>query len=580
MQRLLEPAYKRIKLKPQHPKTALAIQKEFGLRPVASRVLAARGFKLGADLKNFLEPTLKEGLPDPKALKGLDAAGKLLRSCLETGGAVAVCCDFDVDGLSGGSQIHHFLTAAGAKSHVFVPDRFEDGYGLNDKMMREAAALGCKLLIAVDFGTTNSRELELAKSLGLSTIVVDHHHVRDLPLGCDAFVNPQQPGCGFAGGVLSAAGLAWYFILGVRQELKGLISDGKLPDPRAYLDLACLGTICDMVPLTGANRVIAKRGLEMLASTKRPGLVALKRVCGANGEVSCYDVSFGIGPRLNAAGRMVHGQAVIELLTTSDSDLAGRQAQRLNRLNADRQETEGIVKQNAIERLQQRYGQDGLPAGIVVWDDDFHTGVIGIVAQRLVEQFYRPSVVMGVDGSGEILKGSVRGVKGFSVIDALQAVSPTLLKFGGHEGAGGLSVERERLDEFADAFIMECSRQMSALEKTPAAEADTEALLEEIDLEMVEELKRFAPFGMGNPAPLLLIKGLRVVDLRQLKGTHLKTTLTDGSRYIAGLLWRQTSHPCLVQGAKVDIVCRPDFSTYQGVTELQANLQAVQLAGK
>ncbi len=563
-------AHKKIKLRKQNEVEARRIQSEIGLSAVASRVLAARGYTVGEELRNYLNPTLKEGLPDPKLLKNLDKACILIREAVKKGGAVAICCDFDVDGLSGGSQVHHFFESIGVKSKVFVPDRFEDGYGLNENMIREIAEEKFSVVVTVDYGTTNLKELNLARKLGLKSIVIDHHHVGDIKTPADVFINPNQKGCGFAGKVLSAAGLAWYFVVALKKHLP----QAKDIDAKGYLDLACLGTICDMVPLIGANRVIAKRGLELLASTSRPGLISLKNVAGVRDRVSCSDVGFGIGPRLNAAGRMVHGSVVIELLTTTASDTAKRLAQKLNKLNTERQDTEAWVKEAAIEQIKQR---GHLPAGLVVWDPEFHTGVIGIVAQRIVEQYYRPSVVLGVDTDG-VFKGSVRGVKGFNVVEALAECGEHLIKYGGHEGAGGLSVEEGKLEEFAEAFIRVCDERLRDKSGGPIAEADTEVTLEELDLRLVEEFQQFAPFGMGNPNPQLLVKGLKVVEVRVLKDTHLKTTLSDGKRMISGLMWRQTSHPALVQGSRVNVVCRPDASTFNGRTELQANLQAIEAA--
>jgi len=565
--------HKTIGLRTQHPKEAVKISERYGLSPVASRILAARGFKCNKQLEDYLDPTLNRGLPEPSELKNLDRACRLIAEVTQKDKPVAICCDFDVDGLSGGSQLHHFLSSLGISSRVFVPDRFEDGYGLNAKMVEQIAQAGIPLVITVDYGTTNKTELEQARRLGLQTIVVDHHHVGASPPPCDVFINPQQEGCGFAGGVLSAAGLAWYLLVGLKQALP----KAKPVDVRSYLDLACLGTVCDMVPLVGANRVIARRGLELLGSTSRAGLVALKKVAGVKTIPTCYDVSFGLGPRINAAGRIVHGDVVIELLTTSDGGRAQRIAQKLNKLNLERQEIELKVKEKAIRKLQTCYGADPLPAALVVWDEDFHTGVVGIVAQRLVETFYRPAAVLGLDEEG-IFRGSVRGIKGLSVVETLAAVSRFLIKFGGHEGAGGFSVEKKKLEQFSQAFITECEKRTSGFSSAPCVEADTEAELGEISIPLIDELNRFSPFGVGNPGPLLLGRKLQVMDVRDIKGQHLKAILSDGKRYITGIMWRQNNHPALVKGAMVDAAFRADFNNFNGLTELQAVLQAVERA--
>jgi single-stranded-DNA-specific exonuclease len=329
-----------------------------------------------------------------------------------------------------------------------------------------------------------------------------------------------------------------------------------------------------MVPLVGLNRVIAKKGLELLSETRRPGLRALRNVIGIKGNVGCSDVSFGIGPRLNAAGRIVHGELVVDLLTTKDSNKADKLARQLNDLNAERQNVEQAVKQEAISLVEKSGGPDW---GLVVWNPEFHTGVIGIVAQRLVEHFYRPSAVMGMDTPG-VFKGSVRGIKGFSVIETLAACRDHLMKFGGHEGAGGFSVKEENLETFKKKFVAECKKRLEKLEVVPFVDADTETNLNEITVDLVNELSSLAPFGMGNPAPTVLLKNLRVVEVKQLKGLHLKALFSDGKRFISGVMWRQPSHPSLKPNNQVDIVCRPEVSTFNGTIELQANLQAVQNA--
>ena len=563
-------AIKKIRLRAQEPLVAEAIERGHTTSPVAARILAARGFEPGKKLETFIAPSLREGIPDPAELKNLNQAAQLIAAVITKKGKVAVACDFDVDGLSGGAQLIHFLRALNVECKAFVPDRFSDGYGLNEKIIRQAAKEKFALLVTIDFGTTSSQELSLAASLGIKTVVIDHHYVGANVPSCDVFINPQQSGCGFADGIMCASGLTWYLLIALKNHLPAA---AKI-DLRDYLDLACMGTICDMVPLTGANRVIAKRGLEALTCSNKAGLQALKNVIGIRRAVTCYDVSFGLGPRINAAGRMVHGEMVIDLLTTSDSELAARLAARLNKLNSERQDTETIVKDKAIEYV---YNQKTLPAGIVVWDTEFHTGVIGIVAQRLVERFYRPSAVLGVDTPG-IYKGSVRGIKGFSVVEALSQVSATLLKFGGHDGAGGFSVAADKLEDFKEAFETVCAQRLKDIDTEPSVDADTEIELHEVSKGLINELQRFAPFGMGNPGPTLLARNVHIIEVRDLKGAHLKLHLSDGKRHLSGLMWRTTEHPAIYPHAKVNIAFRPEISSYNGIEEIQATLQAVEHA--
>jgi single-stranded-DNA-specific exonuclease len=268
----------------------------------------------------------------------------------------------------------------------------------------------------------------------------------------------------------------------------------------------------------------------------------------------------------------VHGELVVELLTTKDTTKADKLARQLNDLNAERQAIEASVKEQAIAQVNANGGPGW---GMVAWHEEFHTGVIGIVAQRLVEHFYRPSAVMGMDTPG-IWKGSVRGIKGFSVVEALGAVKEHLIKFGGHEGAGGFSVAEENLARFKESFIAECERRLSKIETVPFVDADTVATLDEFTVSLVKELSSLAPFGVGNPAPVVLFKKLLVKEVRVLKDAHLKVLLSDGKRFVAGVMWRQTDHPSLRVNNYVDIACKPDVNSFGGSLELQAVIQAVE----
>ena len=564
-------AHKKVQLRQQNREIGEKIEYEYSLSPVTSRVLAARGFVPGADLQNYLVPTLKNGMPHPSQMKNLEDAVECIFEHSQNGGSIAIACDFDVDGLSGGSLFHAFLKACNVQSKVYVPNRFSEGYGLNDRIINDAKKEGFDLLVTIDFGTTNVKELELARSIGLKTIVVDHHHVEENP-PCDIFVNPQQDGCSFADGILCAAGLTWFLIALLAKKFP---KKSAALHPKKYLDIACLGTICDMVPLHGPNRIIARRGLECLAETKRPGLVALKELISARHNLSCSHVSFGIGPRINAAGRMLSGELVVELLTTSDTKKAEKIAKKLHRLNKQRQEAEEGVKKDAFLQVEKQGRIIGkVPDGIVAWGKHFHTGVIGIVAQRMVERFYRPTAILGYDSGA--YKGSVRGIKGISVVEILKEVNEYLMQYGGHAGAGGFSIEEDKVEDFAKAFSEVSAKHIASVERSPIVHADTESSLSELTPAIVRELKRFEPLGIGNPSPQILLRELTVKEVKLLKGAHLKAILSDGKRTIAGLMWKKTEHPALKVGNIVTVTGKVDLNTYFGNTEMQMNLQAVE----
>lgn len=562
-------AFKKIALREQRLDFAKEISDSHKVFPVTSRVLAARGYSVGKDIDNFLEPTLKSGLPDPIDLKNAFKAAEFFKEAIEGKKGIALCCDFDVDGLSGGSLACAFLNEIGANVKVYVPDRFKEGYGLNNRMIDEAKEDGRELLVTIDYGTTNVDEINYAKSIGLKTIVVDHHHIQEgLINPADVFINPHQEGCNFADKTLCAAGLAWYLVVSIRKLMPEVCSG---VDVRKYLEYAALGTICDMVPLKGANRVIAKRGLEALTHSERVGIVALKEVAGIYGKVKCSHVGFGLGPRINAAGRMLTGELVIELLTTDSEKKAKQIAKKLDELNSVRQETEKRIKNKVLTLLEEK---KTIPSGIVVYDENYHTGVIGIVAQRLVETYYKPSAVLGKDG--DYFKGSVRGIKGLSVVDVLSKCKEHLLHFGGHDGAGGFSIEEDKIEDFSQKFNEVCESALETIEASPVVEADTEITLDELTEELISELNSFSPFGIKNPAPQLVINNLEVKEVQTLKNQHTKVTLADEDYKISGLLWRETEHPALFKGAKVRVACRPEVNAYYGKKSMQLNLQAVE----
>ncbi len=562
---------KKIILRNQNEDVAHDIEKNFNISFVSARVLSARGFKLDENLKNFLRPTLKDGLPDPKKMLGLEQASDIIVEAIKNHEKIAICSDFDVDGLTSASQIINLLKDLNIDVKNYVPDRFSEGYGLNERMVKEAKKDGATLLLSLDYGTTNEKEIKLAQELGIKTIVIDHHHVGKNNPRSDAFVNPNQEGCGFCEYALCTAGLVWYLIILLRKKLYEENDKIKI-DPKDYLDLSAMGTICDMVPLIGPNRVIAKKGLEVINNSKRVGIIALKNALNLNKEINCYDISFNIGPRLNAAGRMLTGEMVVELLTTLDEKKAKKIVGKLDKLNKERQVIEEQVKKEAIRQVE---SLESLKFGLCCWHPSFHTGVVGIVAQRLVEKYYKPSIVLGLDQDG-IFKGSIRGIEGFSVIECLTSLSKYLEKFGGHEMAGGVSIKRENIKIFAEEFNKFCEKKILTIDAVPKVIADIKISLNELNKDIINELNLFSPFGMENPPIQFLCENLLVNKIYVLRDSHLKVVLSDSyGKILIGMLWKQTEHPMLKEGKKVDVVFKPQINSFGGFEEIQANISTV-----
>lgn len=556
---------------------------------IFAKLLVARGFTEEEEINKYLSPSLKDGLLPPSQILNLDSFCKQISASSKALNKIAICCDFDVDGLSSGAMLASFFEEIELETKVFVPNRFKQGYGLSTFLVDKAFSWGAKVLICLDFGTSNSTELDYAKSKGMTTIVIDHHHVNQ-NCSADIFINPCQKGCNFADATLCTAGLTWYAILALVRALEVNI------DPKSYLDLAALGTVCDMVPLKGVNRVITKRGLELLGKTRRLGLMALKKILKIEDKVDSYHLGFQIGPRINAAGRMLSGDLVIELLTTKDSNRAMAIAKELDSLNRSRQEEEERMKREAMREI---YSMQKLPLGLVVAKESFHTGVIGIVAQRLVENFYRPSVVLGVDEGGAnkgegnnkegnskegsdktdlakgAFKGSVRGIRGFNVIQALQECSELLIGFGGHKAAAGLQIAPKNIDAFKVAFNKAVANQLKDADLQPKVHADTDAQISDLSIGVVAELEKLAPFGVGNPGPTLYLQDLQIQKYKVLKEKHLKLELRGKRGIIEGFIWNKSSHPVVSPEACVNLTAKATINEFMGKKSVQLNISSI-----
>ncbi len=550
---------------------------ELGLSSVAARVLFARGINSVSAARDFLAPTFKDHLPSPEGIKNIGAAVDILCNAISTGEPITVFTDFDVDGLTSGSQLLSFLRKVGAKVRSYTPNRFNEGYGLSLAAIEKLAKEGTKLLVTVDCGISNHDEILLAKKRGLKVVVIDHHQPHDLPKA-DVIVNPAQDGCPFQHYRLAAAGLVWMVLIVLRKELRerGIVPAESIPDPKHFLDLAALGTICDMVPLVGVNRLIASRGLEAIRSTTRIGLIALKNVAGAdnNKPLNVGHIGFQIGPRINAVGRLGDAGDVIELFTTENSIRAQSLADGMNHLNDRRRKVEDSVKEQCLNLIREN-SEIASRGAFALFGEDFHVGVIGIVAQRLVEEFYRPSAVMGLGESvkkGEIIrviKGSVRSIKGFHVAEALQALSPLLISHGGHAEAGGFTLACDKLEEFTAGFIELAERVVSAEMRRREVTADLEVTLKEIDFDVVRDLQRLGPFGVGNPSPTLITTNLDVLSVVSIGEKHLKVQLTDGVHHGTALAWSALGHPHLRKGMRVTVAHQPDINSYKGISTVQ-----------
>jgi single-stranded-DNA-specific exonuclease len=407
--------------------------------------------------------------------------------------------------------------------------------------------------------------------MGLDVIIVDHHQLpAELPAAV-AVINPHRPDCPFPDKGLCAAGLAFYLVIGLRARLRdeGWFSGLKEPDLRRYLDIVTLGTIADMVPLTGVNRTLIRRGLVELSGSCRPGVVALKQVASiASGEVSAGQVGFRLGPRINAAGRVDYGTKVVELLTTESPDIALRLAQELEAHNRERRAVEALVLEEAMVKAAIAM-EGGGRHGIVVAGEGWHPGVLGIVASRIVERFYRPTVVIGLNGAAG--KGSARSVRGFHLVEGFRRCAAYLEKFGGHEHAGGLSIEAAKLDSFAEAFELCVKQALTADDLLPLLEIDAPLKFSEIGFALVRQLDLLKPFGIGNPEPVFLTRGAEICE-RKAFSAGVRYRLRQDGRVLSGVIFGAGESFPGRAGEKVDIAYRLDENQWNGTSSVELKI--------
>src|SRR6266545_508694 len=444
--------HKRWVLREADPQTVARQSEQLDISPLLARILVLRDFADTDSARRYLSSSLRTDLPSPFEMADMEPAIRRLVEAIKNKQQIGIWGDYDVDGTTGASVLVSFLREVGAQPIYHVPHRIDEGYGLNTEGLRRFKERGVDLVVTVDCGIYNAQEVTAAGDMGLDVVVIDHHQPPEaLPLAL-AVINPHRKDCAFPDKGLCAAGLAFYVVIALRARLReqGWFAGSAAPDIRRYLDIVTLGTIADMVPLTGVNRTLIRRGLAELASSTRPGVVALKEVAGiAAGEVSAGQVGFRLGPRINAAGRVDYGIKVVELLTTDSHDIALRIAQELDAHNSERRMIEAAVLEQALAQATSAV-DGGSRHSLVLAAEGWHPGVLGIVASRIVEKYYRPTVVIGFNGREG--KGSARSIRGFHLFDGFRRCAEHLEKFGGHEFAGGLSIAPDKLDCFTEAF--------------------------------------------------------------------------------------------------------------------------------
>ena len=502
---------------------AYDIENKYSLSPLASRMLAVRGFVADARLEAFLHPRLAR-LEKPETLADYEKAVSHLAGCVTAGEPIGVFGDYDTDGISSVSLWVLFFRAIGLPSVTRLAHR-DRGYGLTIEDVRFFAEAGVRTVIACDVGSTDHEAVEAACALGLELVIVDHHHLQEPYPKALALINPLRADCHFPFPGMASVGLSFYLMAGLRSRLEAdcRVPPADLPELKDFLDIVALGTLADVSPLTGNNRILVHHGLRLIAARKRPALRALCVAAHIDPaeELTEKHVVFRMTPKLNAPGRMGDAELSLQLLTAADYQQALVIAGELTRINERRQQ---IQEQMFKEAVVQAEASMDYRWGIVVSGTDWHPGIVGIVAAKLAEQYKRPAIAIAL--RGDIGRGSVRTFGAINIFEVIRRAESHLRSYGGHQGAMGIELAREQLGDFARAFD-EQLRSVASTDPDPAIPVDAQASLHELNARFLEELKLIAPFGNQNPEPVLLSRDLEVLSVRFPKNAHVSVRLRD-----------------------------------------------------
>ena len=562
---------KRWTVKEVDPQTIARQSALLNISSLLARILILRGCAEGETARRYLSSSLRADLPSPFEMADMELAVRRVVDAIKSKSQIAIWGDYDVDGTTGTAVLVSFLREIGAKPIYHVPHRIEEGYGLNVEGLRQMKERGVDLVITVDCGISNAQEIEAGVKMGLALVVVDHHQPPDELPPAHAVINPHRKDCLFPDKGLCAAGLAFYLVIGLRAKLRdeGWFTGAADPDVRRYLDIVTLGTIADMVPLKGVNRTLIRRGLAELSISTRPGVVALKQVSSIPaGAVSAGQVGFRLGPRINAAGRVDYGTKVVELLTTESHEVALRIAQELDAHNVERRAIEAAVLEQALAQATAAM-ERGDRHSLVLAGEGWHPGVLGIVASRIVEKYYRPTVVIGLNGG--VGKGSARSIRGFHMVEGFRSCAAQLEKFGGHEYAGGLSIHPDKVEGFAADFEA-CARQvLSQVDLLPLLEIDASLNFADIGFPLARELDVLKPFGVGNPEPVFVTTGAEVCE-RRVFSAGVRYRLRQAGRVIDGVVFGVGDDFPGRPGDSIDIAYRLSENEWNGATSVELKI--------
>lgn len=546
-----------------------------GISPLVSQLLINRGIETEAAARAYLYPTFDQ-LHSPFLMHGMERAVDRIRSAIKYGEQIWIFGDYDADGTTAVSLLINTFRHLDFPVFPYIPNRFDEGYGLNKHAIQKLKDCGCNLLITVDCGITSIEEVELANRLGIDVIITDHHQPRlDAIPPAIGLITPKMPDSEYPFDELAGVGLAF-------KVAHGLMGGGTLsPFLQSQLDLVALGTVVDMVPLIGENRVLSSLGLVELNKRERPGIKALCDAAnyGDGKQIVGQTLGFILGPRINAMGRMDAATKVVKLLTTESYETAKPIAAEMETNNQKRQEVQSRIQEQAAAKIEK--SRDYVKKkGLVVYNDNWHQGVLGIVAARLLNRYNRPVFVLSVEG--DTASGSGRCVEGMNLADSLNACSDLLVKHGGHQAAAGLTIKMENIDEFASRFDRYACDHLTDEDLVPKLKIDLEVPSSYLTIQSIEELQNLEPFGLDNPAPLLTMCNLRLGGTPNVMGkekNHLKLFVTDGGQRLTAVGWGMADYFIALKNKdiRLDLAFTPEINEWNNTRSVQLKIDDLHL---
>jgi single-stranded-DNA-specific exonuclease len=549
------------------------LSNEFGILPVISKILMSRNILNLADAKKYLFPSLND-LHNPFLMKDMEKAVHRVIQAIHRKEKIVVFGDYDADGLTSIAVMLKFFRGLLPETDFYIPDRIGEGYGLNRGAIDLLKSRAVDLIITVDCGVSDLECVTYASTMGIDTIILDHHEVPEILPQAVAVIDPHRPDCPFPFKHLAGVGIAFNFLIGLRGILRqeGFWKDRTYPNLKDYLDLVALGTIGDISPLVDENRIFTKIGLDLITEDKRVGLKALKEICGIETQVmDTNKASFCLIPRINAAGRVGSPTEAVKLLLTDDLAEARDIAKVLDGYNRKRQAIEKTILQEILEEISKTIDPHQ-KSSLVFASTNWHPGVIGIVASRLVDRFYRPAILISLrNGIG---KGSGRSIADFNIYQGLKKCDSLLLSYGGHQYAAGISIREENIEEFKNLLEGVIRENIQPINMISQTTIDAQCQLHEINHDLLTQIAMLAPFGSRNPEPVLCVRNVNVTASNIVGNNHLRLRL-NGDGVSCNGIWFSKGHfiKQLTSGTTSDIAFTPQFNYWNGVNEIQLKMK-------